>query len=78
MHEMKWIELTGLANAAYQRDVVLPACERRAAQHAVLAAMANPRSGRWRAVWSLLRLRGQRLAGTGRVGRTATTALPDA
>ena len=78
MYEMKWIELTGLANAAYQRDVVLPACERRAAQHAALAAMADARTGRWRAVVSLLRRRGRRLVGTGRVGRTTTTALPDA
>jgi hypothetical protein len=36
MHEIKLIEVTGLANAAYLRNVVLPDCERRATQRQAL------------------------------------------
>jgi hypothetical protein len=54
MYDGQWIQVTGLANAAYLRDVVLPACERRAAQQQLLAE----RSGRQSKPWSVTALLG--------------------
>jgi hypothetical protein len=77
MIEGNWIEVTGLANAAYRHDVVLPACERRAAQRQVLTATADAQTNQRRMlpVW---RWRGLRRSSQGMGGRTTTTALPDA
>jgi hypothetical protein len=78
MYEMKLIEVTGLANAAYRRDVVLPACERRAAQAQALSGVVAGRSGPGSRVLLRRWLHVRRLSWKGLVGRTRTTALPDA
>jgi hypothetical protein len=77
MHELKLIELTGLANAAYRHDVVLPTCERRAAQTQVLAETPTAQTRWWQTVWSR-RWHAWRRSAPSTVGRTTTTALPDA
>jgi hypothetical protein len=77
MIEGNWIEVTGLANATYLQHVLLPACERRAAQAQVLAATADTRTSWWRALPVRRWLSLQRHSGQELVGRT-TTVLPDA
>lgn len=77
MYEMKWIELTGLANAAYQREVVLPACERRAAQGQVLDGVPGTRTS----LLARLRVRlsrGQRETPAEVFGRPPNVILPEA
>lgn len=76
MDQSQWIEITGTATAAYLRDVVLPGCERRAAQQQVLAgsprdhsrcaSLPGRRLGRWQQAAKRL------------LSRTPTLQLPHA
>lgn len=63
MDQGQYIEVSGLANAAYLREVVLPRCERRFAEEQELRAMravnTSP-AGRVALVWI-----GRRLAAAG-------------
>ena len=77
MHDLKLIELTGLANAAERREVVLPDCERRAAQAQVLADVADTQTTWWRKLAFLPWCAERRHSGQGLVRRTPTTVLPD-